>query len=478
MNSQYQDNQNQQQTNDLAKAMLSGFNPSSNKNNYYANNKMKNISIVYFFIFVLVVIGIINKENGFFILAANAEMYKCQTSRGIKYQQTPCSNASEAKDIQGNVVIIPEVSNENKPAPKSQENLGQNESSPINSIKHEESLESPIKNSSSTLDNILSENNKQEQILNQETSKEAFFKRIEETYLSILNGIGSKDGKISAGVMSNAETSEMKSDLTSILINQYGVSQKCIKQMDFLSRRVMYVMWVIIEYFDSKGTAAENESKRQVTTYINSLQEHINIAKKQGQGCEFEPIKKYLADFTEFYKHLPEKKEEMFTAIAKREEKEKIAREEERVKIEQEEKKNRQQEIALAQEAIKIQRIRMEKIKSGEKPIESVSDASIFYDADENYLRLVNSPPLSATGKNYFIAGKLKNFKNGILLFDASSNNYFALKTSSKTKGTPIGDLRLNSDYKAVGTHIGNLEYNTIIGQQKMMPVLEALYIE
>jgi hypothetical protein len=91
--------------------------------------------------------------------------------------------------------------------------------------------------------------------------------------------------------------------------------------------------------------------------------------------------------------------------------------------------------------------------------------------------------PLVATRKkyevDYFLIKSLQDGNTLICAFFLDKNPiYVALKITNQTKGATLADLRINGGYSAIGTHIGNLDYTTVAGEQRVMPLLEADYIK
>ncbi|MBI5639575.1 MAG: hypothetical protein HZA17_04030 [Nitrospirae bacterium] len=121
-------------------------------------------------------------------------------------------------------------------------------------------------------------------------------------------------------------------------------------------------------------------------------------------------------------------------------------------------------------------------LKSGKKPVESCGDAAILYDAVDG-VSVVLQPPVSPTGKYYKLNCLIDHIEEGGLLSGGTyvckfGDNYFAVKTTGKTKFKDKNAISINTNIYMVGKHIARRNYQTVIGALKVMSVFEAAFIE
>lgn len=269
-------------------------------------------------------------------------------------------------------------------------------------------------------------------------------------------------------VEENYKGKSIKYDIYHVLMDDYGFKVSDKAGMECADVAIAVIGGMV--YYQALKQGVFSGRENVLLLYSQSIDDRISkVAKKIQEKVEdisncrdvakidIAKIKKFLDDLGEFYVAVP-KNLMAYWHAQEQEQKEKQAQAQ--AKKEQEYEK-KQKEYALYVEAI----------KSGKQPIENVSDAVVFYDANQDYFSLIRNLPLSATGQNYLVRGVMKLLKNNILIFDAGQNDYFALKLSK----IPV-DMRLNIFCDAVGTHIGNQGYTTLVGE-KIMPLLDALYV-
>jgi hypothetical protein len=145
---------------------------------------------------------------------------------------------------------------------------------------------------------------------------------------------------------------------------------------------------------------------------------------------------------------------------------------------EAEEQQKKAEEAALAED-----------LKSGVKKPENMNDFMLLYDA-ENGLSLAGNPKIKPDGKFYgvmgsisianeddsFIAESIEDLARVLAYMPVGEKKYFKIIIPENLKENYNNTARVNGLFRAVGRYVDNETYTTVIGQQKSMPVFEAVY--
>ena len=139
--------------------------------------------------------------------------------------------------------------------------------------------------------------------------------------------------------------------------------------------------------------------------------------------------------------------------------------------IERAEQSKMQQSEAIAR--------RGEELRSGRIEIQGISDAALFYRA-ANGLSVMGNPKVQADNKYYVIQGFLERIEDGgDALLAKFGDNYARIVhvSASKQQVGLLDNLRAGRNFHVVGRYVNNVEYTTVIGASRVVPVFEAAYI-
>ena len=131
----------------------------------------------------------------------------------------------------------------------------------------------------------------------------------------------------------------------------------------------------------------------------------------------------------------------------------------------------------------------IQKLKSGEAKIGSVSDASYYYSAQR--LSPIISSPLLERDNQFYSGEVIVDFQDKQNLLRAKIENYCEmrnppnlvplayvfLRTNSKTVSFNPKSLRIGQHVQVVGKYVDNIQYTTISGETKISPVIQVIYM-
>ena len=109
----------------------------------------------------------------------------------------------------------------------------------------------------------------------------------------------------------------------------------------------------------------------------------------------------------------------------------------------------------------------------------TISDAVVFYDADNGY-GIVAQPPIFKDNRNYFVRGVIENLSGNTLIFNAASPQnpmYFFATIDSDTKYMEGFNPRINGGATVVGEFVELNPYSTIAGQSRVAPAFKVIAI-
>lgn len=137
-----------------------------------------------------------------------------------------------------------------------------------------------------------------------------------------------------------------------------------------------------------------------------------------------------------------------------------------------------------AQEEIDRRDARALDLKAGKIKPETPDDLEDLYDALPGW-DLAESPLLIPDKEIYVITGQIERPEAGVLVCRTVTGpgkydgDYFAVNMTAKTKKPSDYKhrLRVNGRIFAVGRYNKNLEYITVAGQRKLMPIIDAVHI-
>jgi len=141
----------------------------------------------------------------------------------------------------------------------------------------------------------------------------------------------------------------------------------------------------------------------------------------------------------------------------------------------------KEKEVAREQAQRKEKEDYIAKLKAGKKPIESLSDAIVYHDADENMM-VILQPPVSPTNKYHSVYGAIETVESEKYLIarygSGKDTNYFAIKITRKTIIPNKDEIRIGKMIRIVGKHTSLRKYTTVLGAQRVMPEFEAVWVE
>lgn len=135
-------------------------------------------------------------------------------------------------------------------------------------------------------------------------------------------------------------------------------------------------------------------------------------------------------------------------------------------------------------------------IRAGKRASKTFEEAVAAYDA-ENGISLASAPKIRPDGKIYFLTGSIDSTDKKAPSFTALANNgaasviqgllmgsgageskyfYVRLQKSMEAKYYELAKIGIGFDF--VGKYAYNMDYKTILGQTKSMPVFDAIYFE
>lgn len=137
-----------------------------------------------------------------------------------------------------------------------------------------------------------------------------------------------------------------------------------------------------------------------------------------------------------------------------------------------------------AQEEIDRRDARALDLKAGKVKPETPDDLEDLYDALPGW-DLAESPLLIPDKEIYVITGQIERPEAGVLVCRTVTGpgkydgDYFAVNLTAKTKKPSDYKykLRVNGRVFAVGRYNKNLDYITVAGQRKLMPIIDAVHI-
>lgn len=154
----------------------------------------------------------------------------------------------------------------------------------------------------------------------------------------------------------------------------------------------------------------------------------------------------------------------------------------------------RRQQDELAKKAAMA--ITITEIRAGKKQAKSFEEAVAAYDAAEG-LNLASAPKIRPDGRTYYLAGTIERSDNKTASFTALANNglvnmmqrtllgigqgepkYFYVRLPKSMEAKYYDTAKVGAGFDIVGKYSANLDYKTIIGAQKSMPVFDVLYFE
>lgn len=165
---------------------------------------------------------------------------------------------------------------------------------------------------------------------------------------------------------------------------------------------------------------------------------------------------------------------------------------EEQLAKETEFKRRQQEEVAkkIAKESS------LAEIRMGKRQAKSFEEAVAAYSAEEG-TTLASAPKIRPDGKIYFLAGTIDSAEKNTSSFTALANNGFVSLAQGVLMGRGAGEpkyfyVRLQKSMEAkyydrakigigfdfVGKYAYNIDYKTVQGQTKSMPVFDAFYFE
>lgn len=122
---------------------------------------------------------------------------------------------------------------------------------------------------------------------------------------------------------------------------------------------------------------------------------------------------------------------------------------------------------------------RKRELKSGKAKIETIRDASLFYDADP-FASIMNSPLIRPNNLMYSGSVILEQEDGSGLLRvrrDLVDFYYGYIRISERTKILKPELMRTNAYIGVVGRYTENVKYQTIAGVVKVGPLLEVIYV-
>lgn len=182
-------------------------------------------------------------------------------------------------------------------------------------------------------------------------------------------------------------------------------------------------------------------------------------------------------------------KQELLKAEEKRAE---LRAKEDQLANEIELKRHQQEEVAekIAKENV------LAEIRMGKRKAKSFEEAVSAYDAAEG-LNLASAPKIRPDGRTYYLAGTIERSDNKTASFTALANNglvnmmqrtllgigqgepkYFYVRLPKSMETKYYDTAKVGAGFDIVGKYSANLDYKTIIGAQKSMPVFDVLYFE
>lgn len=135
-------------------------------------------------------------------------------------------------------------------------------------------------------------------------------------------------------------------------------------------------------------------------------------------------------------------------------------------------------------------------IRAGKRQAKSFEEAIAAYEAAEG-LNLASAPKIRPDGRTYYLAGTIERADGKAASFTALANNgavnmmrnalngagqgehkYFYVRLPKAMEAKYYELAKVGVGFNIVGKYSNNLDYKTISGEQKSMPVFHALYFE
>lgn len=266
-----------------------------------------------------------------------------------------------------------------------------------------------------------------------------------------------------------AATSYVAPELTFPNEKPFAVKEKA----KFLIQRVLRSLETYCS--PSDGGKMVGAYKKFLTEYSGVIEpvyrrkfEEVKQEKLKVQAAEEEEAKKVLAAKLILEREFEEKN--------KQEELLKLNRisTENALRAAQAEESERRRKIAVTQAEEHRQ-----SIKSGRIPAETLKDLIILHDAKEG-LNIVFYPPVQGDKSVYVISGKLVRRVGNRLIFEVSSQQdirYFAVDILGNALQESGFNLRFEYPTRIVGRFESTVDYPTITGSQRQMPVFRGLGI-
>jgi hypothetical protein len=188
-------------------------------------------------------------------------------------------------------------------------------------------------------------------------------------------------------------------------------------------------------YFDS---SLESEANKKLGFCLTTLEGEISFYEMDGQQKK---IMNFLEEYNQFSESIYAQKKEL---VARKKEKRK--------------------------EHIKS-------IRNGQKPVKTLDDAIIYYNAKEGGA-IVENPPLESDKKYYKVSGNLysKQGKYYILELQSSKQGYYYFSFTLSDE-IAVPNLRIKKEVTIVGKFIDVQSYKTTTGQPGYMPLFEAKFV-
>lgn len=116
-------------------------------------------------------------------------------------------------------------------------------------------------------------------------------------------------------------------------------------------------------------------------------------------------------------------------------------------------------------------------LRSGKILVENMGDASLLLNAATTAVPIFK-PSLKPDNKIYAWGGSLERLDGGLYIVKLGENYFGFKKKPTGTKTFNEAELRINGFVSVIGQYTDNVEYVTVIGDKRYMPVLKAEYIE
>ncbi|CAG9163880.1 hypothetical protein [Cupriavidus pinatubonensis] len=133
-------------------------------------------------------------------------------------------------------------------------------------------------------------------------------------------------------------------------------------------------------------------------------------------------------------------------------------------------------------------------IRAGRRKVGTLQEADAIYQP-QNGTPLASAPKVRPDGKTYFISGTIESPDSKAPAFTAIANGskvayqlaqawnhreylYFHVRLPKEIEEIYFDQAKVGQGFTLVGKYSANVDYETVAGQKKSMPVFEALYFE